>query len=99
MAHFMCLSKFIYVAIIIIITNMNYTIQSPDKVLDDIDLNLITTSNNSKSEITVISQTVQQDASTNVICFLIWKNKECKNGIDHLNLQISPSSPHPLTIG
>lgn len=57
----MCLSKFIYVAIIIIITNMNYTIQSPDKVLDDIDLNLITTSNNSKSEITVISQTVQQD--------------------------------------
>ena len=45
----MGLSKFLYVAIIITITNMNYTIRSPDKVLDDIDLNLITTSNNSKS--------------------------------------------------
>lgn len=48
--HFMCLSKLIDVAIIIIIiTNVNCTIQSPDKVLNDIDANLITTLSNSKT--------------------------------------------------
>lgn len=48
----MCLTKLIEVTItiifIIIIANMNCTTEIPDKVLDDIDSNLIITSSNSK---------------------------------------------------
>lgn len=47
----MCLTKLIDVTItiIIIISNMNFTIEIPDKVLDNTDFNLIITSSNSKS--------------------------------------------------